>query len=210
MLFRRFEKHLKECKGAIHIGAHIGQERDWYKMKGFKKVIWIEPNVELFPQLVHNIENYSGHTAYNIGIHDKLRIAKLNIASNKGQSSSILPLGTHTIHHPKVQYIGEQLIPLVRMDDFIRDNNIDLSEYNFLNVDVQGVELNVLKSFGLLLTKFDYLYLEVNLEEVYKGCATIGEVDCYVGALGFERMATYMTEFKWGDAFYVHTYRHET
>jgi FkbM family methyltransferase len=210
MLFRTFEKHLKDRKGAIHIGANVGEERDWYKEMGFRKVIWFEPNVDLFPTLISNIKDYPGHVAYNIGVHDKLKIAKLHISNNGGQSSSLLPLGTHKRHHPKVRFIGDQIIPLTRMDEFIRDYKIYLSEFNFLNVDVQGVELNVLKSFGLLLSKLDYLYLEVNIEELYEGCALLSEVDCYVATLKFERVATHMTQHKWGDAFYVKQVSHET
>ena len=96
------------------------------------------------------------------------------------------------------------------MDDFIRDYKVDLSEFNFLNVDVQGVELNVLKSFGPLLWKFDYLYLEVNLEEVYKGCASLSEIDYYLAAFDFERTAIQMIKHKWGDAFYVNKCHYET
>jgi len=211
MLFRTFEKYLtKECRGAIHIGANVGEERNWYQEKGFKKVLWLEPNEELFPTLQSNISTFPGHEAVNIGVHDKLKIAKLHIANNSGQSSSILPLGTHVKHHPKVKFIKDQMIPLTRMDDFIYENGIDLKEYNFLNVDVQGVELNVLKSFGLLLMLFDYLYLEVNEEELYKGCAFLTEIDCYASSLKFERVATYMTSHKWGDAFYINKNNHET
>ena len=125
MLFNTFEKYLKECRGAIHIGAYVGEERDWYQEKGFKKVLWFEPNTEIYPTLRNNIKDYIGHESYNIGVHDKLKLAYLHIANNKGQSSSLLPLGTHKIYHPKVKYIRNQLIPLTRMDEFIRDYKID-------------------------------------------------------------------------------------
>ena len=209
MLFRTFEKYLKECRGAIHIGANVGEERNCYQEKGFKKVLWFEPNIELFPKLRNNIQGYVGQEAINIGIHDNLKLAKLHIASNAGQSSSLLPLGTHQNYYPNIKYVRDQIIPLTRMDEYIRDYKVDLALYNFLNVDVQGTELNVLKSFSLLLFKFDYLYLEVNLEELYEGCATLCEVDCYVSAFKFERVAIHMTSKKWGDAFYVNRNNHE-
>ena len=92
---------MKECRGAIHIGANVGEERDWYKEMGFKRVIWFEPNIDLFPTLLNNIKNYPGHEAHNLGVHDNWKIAKLHIANNGGQSSSLFPLGTHKMHHPK-------------------------------------------------------------------------------------------------------------
>ena len=203
MLFTDFEKYLKEKRGVLHVGAHTGEELDWYEAKGFTRGIWFEPNVELFPLLQYHIKGHDNHIAFNIGIHDTLRIAVLHIASNEGQSSSILDLGTHKKYYPNVRYIGDQEIKLMRMDDFLQANSIDINEFNFLNVDVQGVELNVIKSFGELLGKLDYIYAEVNEEELYVGISLLPEVDKYLEGFGFCRVGTYMTPKKWGDAFYI-------
>jgi hypothetical protein len=92
------------------------------------------------------------------------------------------------------------------MDNFIFLTGRDIKDFNFLNVDVQGVELNVIKSFSSMLGSLDYLYVEVNEEELYKGCALITEIDYYVAQYGFERKATHMTSNKWGDAFYIKSY----
>ena len=77
---------------------------------------------------------------------------------------------------------------------------IDVSKYNFLNLDIQGAELLALKGFGDLLVGIDYIYTEVNETDIYKDCALIGEIDQYLS--DFERVETAMTEFKWGDALY--------
>ena len=203
MLFKNFKKYLKEVRGAIHVGAHTGQELDMYETEGFTQVLWFEPNTELFPVLQVNIAEHDTHKAYNIGIHDTLKTATLHIASNNGESSSILDLGTHKRHYPRIKYIKDQQITLMRMDDFLEENSIDMDDFNFLNVDVQGVELNVLKSFGKLINKLDYIYAEVNQEELYIGLDLLPEIDRYLNAFGFDRVAIYMTPKHWGDAFYV-------
>jgi len=51
MLFTSFEKYIKKVKGAIHVGGHEGQERDWYRKHGFSPVIWFEPNNGLYQRL---------------------------------------------------------------------------------------------------------------------------------------------------------------
>jgi len=203
MLFKEFKKYLKEVRGALHVGAHIGQELEMYEEEGFSQVIWFEPNSELFPILQANIAEYPTHTAYNIGIHDSLQKAKLHISSNNGESSSILDLGTHKKHYPRIRYVRDEEIFLVRMDDFLKLNSIDINDFNFLNVDVQGVELNVMKSFGKLINKLDYIYAEVNQEALYVGVDLLPEIDRYLNAFGFDRVAIYMTPKHWGDAFYV-------
>jgi FkbM family methyltransferase len=196
------DKYLGARKGVIHVGAHIGQERDWYKDQGFTRVLWFEPNTKLFERLQQNIKEYSNQEAFNIGIHDSLKEGTLHISNNDGLSSSILELGLHETYRPDITYIDDQIITLIRMDDFIKEKRIDIKEFNFLNIDVQGTELNVLKSFGKLLAKFEYIELEVNKTESYKGCALLPEVDSYLAKFGFVRLAKQITKMGWGDAFY--------
>jgi len=45
-----------------------------------------------------------------------------------------------------------------------------------VNLDIQVVELRVLKSMEKYLQHVKYIYTEVNTEQVYKGCNLIGEV----------------------------------
>lgn len=202
MIIKGFEKHLKTIKGAIHVGANIGEERDWYEAQGFTKVLWFEPNKSLFNILKSRIAHLPHHMAFNKGIHDTLKEAVLHISNNDGQSSSILELGTHAISHPSVKYIGEAKISLARLDWIFDIMGWDINEFNFLNVDVQGVELNVIKSLGEYIKAFDYVYAEVNTEEVYKECCLLPEIDNYLSDYGFKRIETTITRAKWGDALY--------
>ena len=205
MLFTNFEKYLTKKKGAIHVGAHEGQERNWYIQQGFEKVVWFEPNKELFERLLNRISIVKGHTAFHCGVHDKLEEAVLHISNNDGQSSSILELGTHTIYHPRVHYVRDEVIKLVRLDEIFKEDDTFLSidNYNFLNIDVQGVELNVIKSLGSFISKMDYIYTEVNEEYLYKECCLIKDIDCYLKPFGFVRECTRITPHRWGDALYI-------
>ena len=60
-----------------------------------------------------------------------------------------------------------------------------------------------LKGMGETIKGFKYIYTEVNIGEVYKGCAKINEIDDYIGQYGFERVETKITPSEWGDAFYI-------
>ena len=203
MLFTNFSNYLKTKRGVFHIGANDGAERDWYQQQRFSPVLWFEPNRDVFLKLQNNISNRKNDRCYNIGIHDTLKSAVLHIASNKGQSSSILNFGTHKKYRPDIKYIQDQRITLMRMDTFIKEQGIDMRKFNFLNIDVQGVELSVIKSFGKLISKLDYIYTEVNEEQLYENCCLVGEIDAYLQPFGFERKETVMTPHKWGDALYV-------
>ena len=79
--------------------------------------------------------------------------------------------------------------------------NID---YNFINLDIQGVELRALKSMEEYLHKIKYIYSEVNCDDVYLNCDKVNDIDNYLKQFGFERVETkWWGDSKWGDAFYI-------
>jgi hypothetical protein len=124
---------------------------------------------------------------------------KFNI-SNNGQSSSILEFGLHSTYHPHVHYVSSFEAQTKMLKDIICNYNI---HFNFLNFDIQGAELKALKGMESYLLNVDYIYTEVNTNQVYKGCAIINELDDYLQQFGFVRVETKMTSFEWGDAFYI-------
>lgn len=194
------EKYKIQSKGVLHIGAHLGQEAGTYNQLGMKKMIFIEANPSIYAQLLTNIKQYPSATAVNACISDAEKEVDFNISSNEGQSSSILPLGTHKTLHPDVSYTGKIKAKTVRMESILKDMNLE--GVDFLNIDIQGMELPALKSMGAYLHNFNYAYLEVNREQVYEGCAEIDEIDAYLLQFNFVRKETNWVN-GWGDAFYV-------
>lgn len=74
---------------------------------------------------------------------------------------------------------------------------------NMWNFDIQGAELMALKGAGDLIKGAEVLYLEVNREPIYAGCALIDELDAWCDERGFVRVATVWTRAEWGDAVYI-------
>jgi sugar phosphate isomerase/epimerase len=81
--------------------------------------------------------------------------------------------------------------------------NISPEEFNFINLDIQGVELKALKGLGDYIKNIKYIYTEINTGEVYKENNTLKEMDDFLNSHGFERVETEITPFEWGDAFYI-------
>jgi len=120
------------------------------------------------------------------------------------ESSSIYEFGTHSVNHPEVTYVGKIILKSKRMDRVYEENKIEKKFANFLNIDIQGAELLALKGMGDLIKEYDYLYLEVNSEEVYMGCGLITEIDIYLEKYDFKRVETkWWGNAGWGDAFYI-------
>lgn len=200
-----FEKYKVNATGVLHIGAHTGQEAEAYSANGIENVIWIEANPELFKKLLEHVAGIAGTVCINACISDTDGEKKVfHISSNEGQSSSFLELGTHAVVHPDVTYVKDIECTTKRIMSIFYENGLNIDDFTFLNIDLQGAELFALKGMGGLLDRVQYAYLEVNKAELYKDCALVEEIDEYMAVFNFIRVETlWAGNTNWGDAFYV-------
>ena len=194
-------KYKLKINGIIHVGAHVGEEVPSY-IKNFGNNISIhlfEPQKKYFRILEDKFKENMNVKIYNFGCGEIKQSLEINQASNDGESSSILNPKLHLDLHPEVQFIGKEIIQVEKLDDF------KISDSNFISIDVQGYELNVLKGSSKTFEYLDYIYLEVNKEEVYEGCPLIYDIDKYLSQLNFLRVETKFAydTLPWGDAFYI-------
>lgn len=185
-------------KGILHVGAHECEEiYDYEKYITRDKILWIEA---LNDKVERNKKVFSNLLIEQAVVSDKEEVVRFN-RSNNGQSSSFLEFGLHSINHPHVWYTNSYEVKTTLLKDILPKYNID---YNFLNLDIQGVELKALKGMQDYLKNVDYIYTEVNEDYVYKDCALITELDDYLIQFGLHRVETKWCEnYKWGDALYI-------
>ncbi len=190
-------------QGILHLGAHIGQETKVYQENNIHNVIWIEGNEKVYKKLISNLNKVKGNKFYNILISDIDNVELEYHLTNNEESSSILELKDHKIFHPKVIHTETILQKARRLDIYFKENQIDISSFDFLNIDLQGAELIALESLGEYLSNFKYIYLEVNTGSLYKDCPKLSFIDKYLGEKGFIRKVMKLTKHGWGDAFYI-------
>jgi FkbM family methyltransferase len=197
-LYSLKEKYGLKIKGVLHIGAHIGQEFKTYEKLGIDNVMFFEPLSTTFNRLKENVGDNA--LLVNIALGNmEGEIEMFTETINEGQSSSILEPEYHLIQHPTLTFNGKEKVKITKLDNFINDKE----KFNFINIDVQGYELEVFKGASEYLNSIDYVMTEVNRAELYKGCAKIEELDTFLGGYGFERVETTWDGGTWGDAFYI-------
>lgn len=199
--FDNLQKHMiKPVHGILHVGAYLCEELKEYNALGYKNIIWIEADPDTYAQAktIYPNERILNYLVTDVDDEN----INFNVANN-GESSSILNFGTHFKHHPSIEYVSQKTLRSKRIDTIYKLNNIDEKFANFLNIDIQGVELLALKSMGKLLDNFDYAYLEVNTEEVYEKCALLDDIKAFMADHNFELTLLGMTDAYWGDAFFV-------
>ena len=190
--------------GIFHVGAHDCEEMTAYNRQGvpMQNTYWVEAMPD---KIITNKQKYGENlNIYQAVVYDEDNAEVPFYITNNGESSSILEFGSHEKNHPQVFVVKKETMKTTRLDTLIEKNNIPIEKLNFLNFDIQGVELRALKSMEKYLQHIDYIYTEVNTEDVYKGCDKMNDIDKYLNEFGFQRTATYViTHIGWGDAFYI-------
>lgn len=197
-------KYNIKVTGVLHVGAHECEEMEFYKQLGLtpNDVTWLDA----IPEKVEQAKRRGMPNVYQALVTDKDDvITKFNI-SNNVQSSSIFDLGTHKTAHPEVVYTATMTVPSVTIDTFCERNNINITKNNFWNLDIQGAEFKALVGGEKCLQFAKVLYLEVNEDELYKGCTLKPHLDYYLESQGFQCVAQMMCgNTGWGDAIYIRT-----
>ena len=191
----------------LHVGAHEAEESISYENNGWIPIVWIEGQVNLAKKLKKKL-NPEIHLVLQGFIYSRdYQVMRFNVASNS-QSSSLLEFGSHSIDYPEIEITDTVEIKTVRLDTLISKSKAGMEYISkgkiFLNLDIQGSELDALRSMGVLLEKIDYIYTEVNKREVYRDCAKVEEIDAFLNKFGFIRVETRWIFGKgWGDALYL-------
>ena len=191
-----------KIEGIIHVGAHTAEELDYYVSNGYTKVIWVEANPAHWTLIEEKIKQHKdmklGRFAASSTTGEKATL-KLN-----GISSSILKMGSHKEKYPNSEGTETVEVDLVSTDDWIEANIIERRDFNMLNIDVQGYELEALKGMTNQLKHIDIIYTEVNYEHLYKDGALINEIDDFLTTYDFKRVATESVKnMGWGEGLYV-------
>ena len=205
-----------KIRGILHVGAHECEEKDVYNQHGVldERIYWVEalqekvdicksryPNIRIHQAVIDDTDDHEAtfHITNNIE------------QTNNAQSSSLLELGTHKVHHPHDVPVKSVKLITTRLDTLIERHAIPMTDINMLCLDIQGIELRALKSMPKYLDRIDYIYTEVNTQEVYKGCDLKPDMDAFLSQHGFVNIATQMwRNCGWGDAFYMRTKTHFT
>ena len=185
-------------KGIIHIGAHYGEEISEYIDNGIQDIILFEPLVENFDILSKKVKTLNANIeGYQVALGSKKGDATMYVSDNEKQSSSVLKPKVHLTHHPHVKFPSTEDVEVHLLDDY------NSKDYNFIYMDVQGYELEVLKGGTKTLEHVDYVYCEVNRDEVYENNAYVEELDEFLSEYNMKRVETDWAGDIWGDALYI-------
>ena len=191
-------KYEMNITGILHIGAHYGQEHGLYQRHGVKNIIYFEPLEKNFDKLKENIND--GTPLYKVALGNENKRVEMFVESdNQGMSSSVLNPKVHLSQYPYIRFEEKEEVDMRRLDDM----EINKENFNTIVIDVQGYELEVFKGSENFLKNIDYIFSEINRDEVYEGCAQIEELSNYLSSYGFELVEHSWVGGSWGEGLYI-------
>jgi FkbM family methyltransferase len=188
-------------KGILHVGAHLAEEKDSYEENNWTEngTIWVEAQPLLAINLKATLDPKKNRVIEAVVWSEDDKDFKLNMASNSA-STSLLEFGTHSTTYPSISMVDSIDVKTARLDSLLTHEDL----FDFVNIDIQGAELQALIGMGDLLDQCKWVYLEVNKIQVYKDCAIVGDIDKYLETQGFRRVHTlWIRGAGWGDALYA-------
>jgi len=197
-----FDKILKKynmnIKGVIHIGAHYGQEHSLYKKNGISNIVYFEPLSKNFQTLKENVKDDA--ILFNLALGNKEDYVEMFVEDkNKGQSSSVLEPKLHLTQYPHITFDSKESVKMNKLDNI----ELDIKKYNFINIDVQGYELEVFKGATKTLENIDYIISEINRDELYTNCVKFDELCDFLSKFGFQPIEQSWIGRTWGDGLFI-------
>lgn len=180
-------------KGVIHVGANDGEEFVYYKSMGIKNLCGFEPLKKPFKQFQID---HPDVLKFQLGWGAASGRYGINVTENDKASSilSVVDIEGDWREHPVFKdwnmgqwpVVGKEIIEVVEYGKWMKkEQPYNPEDYNFLNMDIQGMELIALRGMGKQLDYFDALVIECSEEPVYVGEEPATEVVDWLKGKGF-------------------------
>lgn len=193
------KKYSINANGCIHVGAHHAQEHADYVSAGIKRFAYIEPCAAAFNVLKNKFAGHHHIQLFNCACGEvECEQVMYTGSQNEGQSNSLLKMGKHLQIHPGITLPNTELVTVKRLDSL----GLAHKAYQLLVMDCQGFEGRVLMGATETLKQVNYVYTEVNRDEVYQGCTLVDELDKLLHEFNRVETGTWVGGM-WSDALYI-------
>jgi FkbM family methyltransferase len=201
---KQIRKLLPKKPVILEAGAHVGFDTAQFAMLYPKAIIHaFEPVPDIYKQLEENTQKFSNVIRYKkaLGLQNGKDFIYVSTGGVQGSSSLLAP-EKHTELFPEVSFQNQIEIETIKMDTWAEQNKIN--NIDFMWLDMQGYELKVLSQGLKTISKTKAIYMEVNLEELYKGCPLKNEVIETMKSYGFSVYKEYFeNNLPYGDILFV-------
>jgi 2-O-methyltransferase len=164
----KIKKFIPSNAVIIDAGAHIGADSvELARMFPSATIHSFEPVPEIYSFLRHNTRKWSNIKCFDIALSNESGTTQMYVSSGASDASSSLQKpADHLADHADVSFEKEIQVQTLSLDDWAAQNNI--SKVDFLWLDMQGHELEVLKASTKILPTVKAIHSEVSLKKTYE------------------------------------------
>ena len=158
--FERLNVHIK---GIIHVGMWDFVEYGCYTKLVGNNVIGIEANPQVYKDMAKPVADKWGFKCFNEFLSDKDK--EVRDFYFAGEGSSLYKGQPQWNKNVSIKVQTKTLATV------IEENNIDMNGYDFLNIDAEGAEFDVLKGFEKYLDHINVIDLETSYDDRHRSGA---------------------------------------
>ena len=197
-IFERLNVHIK---GIIHVGMWDFVEYGCYTKLVGNNVIGIEANPQVYKDMAKPVADKWGFKCFNEFLSDKDKEVRDFYFAGEGSS----------LYKGQPQWNKNVSIKVQTktLSTVIEENNIDMNGYDFLNIDAEGAEFDVLKGFEKYLDHINVIDLETSYDDRHRSGADHNTIVQWLGERGFElkEMSSSYQCQNWGDSVFARVNR---
>jgi FkbM family methyltransferase len=189
-------KYLPSNPVIVEAGAHIGIDTvEMARLWEAATIHAFEPVPKVYSKLQDNVKRLKNVHTYEIALSDKTGVQEIFISGGRSDgSSSLLRPKEHLKTHPDVTFNEVVKVQTLTLNDWMSLNRI--KHIDFLWLDMQGMELSVMKASSEVIREVKVIYTEVSLIETYEAAASYSEIKRWLGRQGFHPE---IEKFPWED-----------
>ena len=144
-----------------------------------------EPVPHIYEQLKHNTQYYKNISTYPVALSEQTGNSEIHVSKGaQNASSSLLPPQNHLNIYPDITFEEKIEIQTVNLDEWAKQQGV--AKVDFMWLDLQGFELQVLSAAPNILKTVTAIYTEVHTQETYKGVPQYSDIRAFLEAHGFE------------------------
>ena len=197
-IFERLNVHIK---GIIHVGMWDFVEYGCYTKLVGNNVIGIEANPQVYKDMAKPVADKWGFKCFNEFLSDKDK--EVRDFYFAGEGSSLYKGQPQWNKNVSIKVQTKTLATV------IEENNIDMNGYDFLNIDAEGAEFDVLRGFEKYLNYINVIDLETSYDDRHRSGADHNTIVQWLSERGFElkEMSDSYQSQNWGDSVFARVNR---
>ena len=187
------------------VGANIGQTGESIRKHGYTgNILSFEPQEEAYKKLLKNSFNDQKWKIYEKCGLGQNGFKKINISKNSVSSSFLEMENLHIDKNPESKFIKKEEVKIISLSEVFNKEKNSFKK-NFLKIDTQGYEKEVLDSGENILDNFIGISCEISVQPLYKNEAKFLDIINYLNTKGFEIYSVHNSyyEIDYGQTFSV-------